>query len=194
MRTSYKSRKTFETDIELKLNIDGKGISLISTGIGFLNHMLTLFSKHGLFDLNIESKGDIEVDYHHSVEDIGIVLGKAFKEALGQKDGIRRYAHVYTPMDESLSFIAIDISGRPHLSFEAEFTREKIGQFDTELVEEFFRGFVNGSEITLHIKILNGKNHHHMVESIFKGFGRALDQATLLDERITGPMSTKGVL
>ncbi|RKD32925.1 imidazoleglycerol-phosphate dehydratase HisB [Thermohalobacter berrensis] len=194
MRKSEKTRRTLETDIKLILNIDGRGKSNIKTGIGFFDHMLTLFSKHGLFDLEVDCQGDLHVDGHHTVEDIGIVLGKAFKDALGDKKGIRRYSHVYTPMDESLTCIVVDISGRPYLAFDVDFTREKVGEFDTELVEEFLRGFVNSSKITLHVKLVEGKNTHHIIESIFKGLGRALDKATVIDERINGVMTTKGVI
>ncbi|WP_427340138.1 imidazoleglycerol-phosphate dehydratase HisB [Caloranaerobacter sp. DY30410] len=194
MRMSEKKRKTMETDISLKLNIDGKGRGNIDTGIGFFNHMLNLFARHGLFDLDLKCEGDLYVDGHHTIEDIGIVLGEAFKDALGDKKGIKRYASVFTPMDECLSLVVLDISGRPYLSFDVNITREMVGDFDTELVEEFFRAFVNNSRITLHIKMINSGNTHHMIESIFKGFGRALDAATAIDERIKGVMSTKGVI
>lgn len=187
-------RKTLETDIDLELNIDGTGVNNIQTGIGFFDHMLSLFSKHGLFDLTLICKGDLDVDGHHTVEDIGIVLGQAFKEATGDKARIKRYGHAYTPMDESLSLVAIDLSGRPYLSFEANFTKETLGDLDTELIEEFFKGFINNSGLTMHIKLISGKNNHHMAEAIFKGFGRALDQATMYDGRIVGPMTTKGVI
>ncbi|WP_069649058.1 imidazoleglycerol-phosphate dehydratase HisB [Caloranaerobacter ferrireducens] len=194
MRTSEKKRKTMETDISLKLNIDGEGRGNIDTGIGFFNHMLNLFARHGLFDLDLKCEGDLYVDGHHTIEDIGIVMGEAFKDALGDKEGIKRYASVFTPMDECLSLVVLDISGRPYLSFDVNITREMVGDFDTELVEEFFRAFVNNSRITLHIKMINSGNTHHMIESIFKGFGRALDVATAIDERIKGVMSTKGVI
>ena len=156
--------------------------------------MLTLFTKHGFLDLQVKCDGDIDVDFHHSVEDIGIVLGQAFKEAVGDKAGIRRYATVYTPMDESLSRISIDISGRPYLYFDVNIPTEKVGQFDTELVEEFFRAFVNQAAVTLHVELLHGQNSHHIIESVFKGFGRVLDEATTIDERIKGVRSTKGML
>ncbi|KPU27123.1 imidazoleglycerol-phosphate dehydratase [Caloranaerobacter sp. TR13] len=194
MRTSEKKRKTMETDIYLKLNIDGEGRSNIDTGIGFFNHMLNLFVRHGLFDLDLKCEGDLYVDGHHTIEDIGITLGEAFKDALGDKAGIKRYASVFTPMDECLSLVVLDISGRPYLSFDVNITREMVGDFDTELVEEFLRAFVNNSRITLHIKMINSGNTHHMIESIFKGFGRALDIATAIDDRIKGVMSTKGVI
>ncbi|KIO63000.1 Imidazoleglycerol-phosphate dehydratase [Caldibacillus thermoamylovorans] len=194
MRSAELVRKTAETKIELQLNIDGKGNSSIDTGVGFFNHMLTLMTKHGFMDLAVKCDGDSDVDDHHSVEDVGIVLGQAFLQALGDKAGIRRYASVFTPMDESLSQVSIDISGRPFLYFDVEIPTEKVGTFDTELVEEFFRAFVNQSGVTLHIQLLHGKNTHHIIESIFKGFGRVLDEATAIDERIKGVRSTKGML
>lgn len=194
MRRVEKMRRTLETDIKISFNIDGSGKSNINTGIGFFDHMLILFSKHGFFDLDVVCKGDLYVDGHHTVEDIGILLGEVIKSSLGNKERIKRYGHVYSPMDESLSLIAIDICGRPYLSFDVEFSRESIGDFDTELVEEFFRGVVNNSGITLHIKMISGTNTHHMIESIFKGFGRALDIATVIEKRAQGVMSTKGVL
>ncbi|MCB5933724.1 imidazoleglycerol-phosphate dehydratase HisB [Caldifermentibacillus hisashii] len=194
MRSAEIVRKTAETKIELQLNIDGKGNSSIDTGVGFFNHMLTLMTKHGFMDLAVKCDGDSDVDDHHSVEDVGIVLGQAFLQALGDKAGIRRYASVFTPMDESLSQVSIDISGRPFLYFDVEIPTEKVGTFDTELVEEFFRAFVNQSGVTLHIQLLHGKNSHHIIESIFKGFGRVLDEATAIDERIKGVRSTKGML
>jgi len=194
MRSAEVVRKTAETKVELQLNIDGKGNSSIDTGVGFFNHMLTLMTKHGFMDLAVKCDGDSDVDDHHSVEDVGIVLGQAFLQALGDKAGIRRYASVFTPMDESLSQVSIDISGRPFLYFDVEIPTEKVGTFDTELVEEFFRAFVNQSGVTLHIQLLHGKNTHHIIESIFKGFGRVLDEATAIDERIKGVRSTKGML
>ncbi len=194
MRSAEIVRNTAETKIELQLNIDGKGNSSIDTGVGFFNHMLILMTKHGFMDLAVKCDGDSDVDDHHSVEDVGIVLGQAFLQALGDKAGIRRYASVFTPMDESLSQVSIDISGRPFLYFDVEIPTEKVGTFDTELVEEFFRAFVNQSGVTLHIQLLHGKNTHHIIESIFKGFGRVLDEATAIDERIKGVRSTKGML
>ncbi|CEE01952.1 MULTISPECIES: imidazoleglycerol-phosphate dehydratase HisB [Bacillaceae] len=194
MRSAEVVRKTAETKVELQLNIDGNGNSSIDTGVGFFNHMLTLMTKHGFMDLAVKCDGDSDVDDHHSVEDVGIVLGQAFLQALGDKAGIRRYASVFTPMDESLSQVSIDISGRPFLYFDVEIPTEKVGTFDTELVEEFFRAFVNQSGVTLHIQLLHGKNSHHIIESIFKGFGRVLDEATAIDERIKGVRSTKGML
>ncbi|MBB6454144.1 imidazoleglycerol-phosphate dehydratase [Salirhabdus euzebyi] len=194
MRQGKMERKTTETDINLTLNIDGTGTSKIDTGIGFFNHMLTLMASHGFMDLEVECKGDLDVDLHHTVEDVGIVLGKVFKEALGDKQGITRYATEHSPMDESLSMVSLDISGRSYLQFNVSYPVEKVGQFDTELVEEFFRAFVNQAEVTLHINLLYGKNGHHIIESIFKGFGRALDQAVQMQERIKGVRSTKGML
>lgn len=194
MRKAEKKRTTSETDIDIKINIDGSGKSEIETGVGFLDHMLILFSKHGLFDLVVKCKGDLHIDAHHTVEDIGIALGSAFKEALGDKKGIVRYANTFTPMDEVLTLTAVDLGGRPYLSIDTNFRREKVGDFDTELVEEFFRGFVNSALANVHIKIMENGNTHHVIESMFKGFGRALDGATRLDERITDVMSTKGVI
>ncbi|KNF10169.1 imidazoleglycerol-phosphate dehydratase HisB [Gottschalkia purinilytica] len=194
MRISEKTRKTSETNIKVSLNIDGKGKSNIKTGIGFFDHMLILFSRHGLFDLEVECEGDLYIDGHHTVEDIGITMGIAFKEALGDKVGIVRYANTFTPMDECLSLVVLDLGGRPYLALDAQYPRETVGDFDTELVEEFFRGFVNNCGINLHVKMLSSGNTHHMIEAIFKGFGRALDTATKIDERIQGVMSTKGVI
>ncbi len=192
MRQTTIERKTYETDIKLKLNMDGSGQSNIDTGIGFFDHMLTLFAKHGNFDLDVSCKGDIQVDCHHSVEDIGIVLGQAFNECLGDKVGIKRYESSFTPMDEALILTAIDVSGRPYLVFNGEFTQKTIGNFDTEMVEEFFKAFVNYSKITCHINVEYGKNTHHMIEGIFKGVGRTLSAATRVVSNTV--MSTKGVL
>lgn len=195
MRTAQIERKTAETDITIKLNLDGKGESTVNTGCGFLDHMLTLFSKHGRFDLNIECKGDTEVDYHHTAEDIGIVLGKAFSDALGDKKGIKRYGDVVIPMDEALILSAVDISGRDYLSYNVEIPTEKVGDFDTELVEEFYLGFVRNSNITLHILMLDGTNSHHIIECIFKSVARSLREAVSIDEEFKDEiMSTKGVL
>ena len=168
MRTSKIERKTFETDINLKLNIDGTGKSVIDTGIGFLDHMLTLFAKHGRFNMELTCKGDTYGDFHHSAEDIGIVMGKAFREALGDMRGICRYADIMLPMDETLVLAAVDISGRSYLVFDAEFTSQKIGDFDTELVKEFFEAFASNAGITLHIKKIHGGNSHHIAEACFK--------------------------
>lgn len=193
-RLSKIKRKTGETDIELSLNLDGEGTFKGSTGIGFLDHMLTLFSKHGLIDLEIKADGDLVVDSHHTVEDIAIVLGSAVKEALKDKAGIKRYGTSFVPMDESLATISLDISGRPFLVFDAKFTVDKLGNFDTEMVEEFFRAFAVNGGITLHARVLYGKNNHHMIEALFKALGRALGEAITIDQRIKGVMSTKGVL
>lgn len=195
MRTSTIKRNTEETKIELSLNLDGKGESNIDTGCGFFDHMLTLFSKHSKIDLDVTCKGDINVDYHHTVEDIGIVLGKALLEALGDKKGINRYADTILPMDESLILTALDISGRSYLGFDVVFPTEKIGDFDTELVEEFFMALTRCAEITLHIKKMAGENSHHIAEGIFKSFARSLRTAVALDENFKDQLpSTKGVL
>lgn len=194
MRRAKVQRKTKETDILMDFNIDGEGNGQIDTGIGFFNHMLHLMCKHGFLDMDLKSIGDLDVDNHHTIEDIGIVLGKALKEALGDKRGITRYANVFTPMDETLTMISMDLSGRPYLHFNVSFEREYVGNFETEVVEEFFRAFVNNSGATLHINLQYGKNTHHMIESIFKGFGRAIDQATRVEDRINGVLSTKGSL
>lgn len=195
MRTSEINRKTKETDIALSLNIDGEGNGVINTGVGFFDHMLTLFASHGMFDLNVECKGDLDVDAHHTVEDIGICLGMAFAEALGDLKGIKRYADKIIPMDEALIMTAADISGRPHLSFDLEVPASKVGNFDTELVSEFFLAFVRNAKMTLHIKKLDGNNTHHIIEGCFKAFGRVMDDATTLDPRREGVLpSTKGVL
>ena len=195
MRTSTIKRNTEETKIELSLNLDGKGESKIDTGCGFFDHMLTLFSKHSKIDLDVTCKGDINVDYHHTVEDIGIVLGKALLEALGDKKGINRYADTILPMDESLILTALDVSGRSYLGFDVVFPTEKIGDFDTELVEEFFMALTRCAEITLHIKKMAGENSHHIAEGIFKSFARTLRNAVALDENFKDQLpSTKGVL
>lgn len=195
MRISEITRTTNETDISVKLFIDGTGKGKIDTSIGFFDHMMTLFKSHGKFDLNISCKGDVWVDYHHSCEDIGIALGEAFAKALGDKRGIKRYSHIILPMDEALIMCAVDISGRAHLSYDAETPSEKIGNFDCELVREFFEGFVRASNITLHIKKLAGENSHHIVEGIFKAFARVMAEACEIDERASGEIpSTKGVL
>ena len=195
MRTAEIRRKTAETDIQLDLNIDGSGKSEISTGVGFLDHMLTLFSRHGRFDLNLVCKGDVDVDDHHSVEDIGICLGKAFAEAAGDMRGIKRYGSMILPMDETLILCAVDISGRSYLKFGLDIPTEKVGTFDTELAEEFFQAFVRNFPITLHIKQLEGKNSHHIIEGTFKAFGRAMKNAIEKDIKYADEIpSTKGVL
>lgn len=195
MRTAQIERKTNETDIKLKLNIDGKGESKIDTGAGFLDHMLTLFSRHARFDLELSCKGDIEVDYHHTAEDIGIALGDAFNTALGDKKGIVRYGNFLLPMDESLVFCAVDISGRSHLEYSLDMRAKKVGNFDTELVEEFFEAFTRNAKITLHITKLNGKNAHHIIEAAYKAVARALKQAVTIEQEYKDEIpSTKGVL
>lgn len=187
-------RKTGETDIDINLNIDGEGKYDVDTGIGFFDHMLSLFSKHGLIDLQIKAKGDTYVDSHHTVEDVGIVLGQCIKAAIGDKVSINRYGTVFVPMDESLAQVSLDVSGRPYLVFDAEFTTDKLGDFDTEMVEEFFRAVAFNSGITLHARVIYGKNNHHMVEALFKALGRAICEALSRNERIKGVMSTKGML
>lgn len=195
MRKGVINRKTAETDIELSLTLDGAGKSDINTGCGFLDHMLTLFASHGRFDLSVSCKGDTDVDFHHSVEDIGICLGKAFSEAIGDCRGIKRYGNMMLPMDESLVLCALDVSGRAYLNYDVNMTAERIGDFDTELVEEFFLAFVRNSGVTLHIKMLDGKNAHHVAEAAFKAFARALRQAVEIDGQGKNEIpSTKGVL
>ena len=195
MRTAEINRKTNETDIKLRLNLDGTGKSEINTGCGFLDHMLTLFARHGGFDLTVSCKGDTNVDYHHTVEDIGIALGDAFKSALGDMRGITRYGSFILPMDESLIMTAVDISGRSHLSYGLTIPAQKVGDFDTELAEEFYLGFVRHSAITLHIKQLSGTNSHHIIEGAFKSVARSLAAAVKIDESRRDEIpSTKGVL
>lgn len=195
MRSSTIERKTAETDIKLSLNIDGTGKSSISSGCGFLDHMLTLFAKHGRFDLTATCVGDTHVDYHHTVEDIGIVLGSAFKEALGDKRGIERYGDIILPMDEALILTAVDLSGRAYLGFDLNIPTEKVGDFDTELVKEFWLGFIRTAECTLHIKQLAGGNSHHIIEGAFKSAARSLSKAVKVNPDYIGEIpSTKGVL
>lgn len=194
-RTAEITRKTKETDITLALNLDGRGESEIQSGCGFLDHMLTLFAKHGGFDLALTCKGDIEVDYHHTVEDIGISLGKAFAEALGDKKGICRYGSMILPMDETLILSAVDISGRAYYVSELSMRAKKVGDFDVELVDEFFQAFAQNAAITLHVRQLAGKNTHHIIEGIFKSVARSLRAATAIDARFADAVpSTKGVL
>lgn len=188
------SRKTNETDITLSLNVDGSGISELETDVPFLNHMLDLFTKHGQFDLKLEGRGDIDIDDHHTVEDIGICLGQALREALGDKKGIKRYASVFIPMDEALAQVVIDISNRPHFEYRAEYPSQQVGSFSTELVHEFLWKFALEARITLHVIVHYGSNTHHMIEAVFKALGRALDEATTIDPRVKGVPSTKGVL
>ncbi|MHB1464306.1 MAG: imidazoleglycerol-phosphate dehydratase HisB [Thermoleophilia bacterium] len=187
-------RATSETEIDVNLTLDGVGDSKVSTGVGFFDHMLTLFAKHGLFDLKINAKGDLEVDGHHTVEDVGICLGQAFDKALGNREGIVRYGFVIVPMDEALATVSIDISGRPFLAYNLDLSASQVGGFDTDLPHEFFQAFVNNAGITLHVRMQAGTNPHHIIEAVFKGFGKAMDQATRVDPRITGVHSTKGVI
>ena len=195
MRTSDINRKTAETDISLYLNLDGTGKSEIDTGVGFFDHMLTLFASHGMFDLKVKCNGDLNVDAHHTVEDVGICLGKAFEEAMGDKKGIKRFADKTIPMDDALVLVATDISGRPYLGFSLDVPAKRVGNFDTELVSEFFYSFVRNAKLTLHINKLAGKNTHHIIEDCFKAFGRVMDEATLIDPRRADVLpSTKGVL
>jgi len=195
MRSASISRKTAETDVSVSIGLDGTGQARIATGIGFLDHMLELFARHGLFDLEVKVEGDLHVDQHHSAEDCGIALGQAFAKALGDKRGIARYADVHLPMDETLSRVCIDISGRPFLVFRTSFRVEKIGQFDTELVREWFQAFAMNAGITLHVETFYGDNAHHIAESCFKGLARALRKAVALDPREEGRVpSTKGSL
>lgn len=195
MRTAEIKRKTAETDIYLTLNIDGRGKSDVNTGVGFMDHMLTLFARHGRFDLTVDCKGDVNIDDHHSVEDIGICLGKAFARALSDMKGIKRYGDIILPMDEALILCAADISGRACLNFSLNILTEKVGTFDTELTEEFFSAFVRNCPMSLHIKQLEGKNSHHIIEGTFKAFGRVMDMATDIDRRFADEIpSTKGVI
>ncbi len=188
------TRDTKETQISLELNIDGEGNAAIDTGIGFFNHMLSAFTKHGLFDMNCKCDGDIEVDGHHTVEDIGIVVGEAIKQAIGEKDGIRRFGNFILPMDDALVLCAVDLGGRPYLGFDYTFDVPMIGELDTQLVKEFFQAVSYGAMMNIHIKVLAGENAHHIAEAMFKAFGKALDEATSIDARIKGVQSTKGVL
>lgn len=193
-RCATVTRKTRETDIEITINLDGKGESNISTGVGFFDHMLIGFAKHGFFDLDVKVKGDLEVDCHHTVEDTGIVLGEAIKKALGDKKSIKRYGSFLLPMDETLVMCAIDLSGRPYLVYDAKFNVDKVGDFDTEMAKEFFYAISYSAGMNLHIKEMYGENAHHIIEAMFKGFAKALDEATLIDERVEGILSTKGAL
>jgi len=187
-------RKTSETEIEVKVDLDGKGINNLQTEVYFLNHMLTLFSQHGFFDLEVKARGDLKVDYHHTVEDIGICLGEAIKNALQDKKGIKRYGFTILPMDESLIQVALDLSGRGQLTYKVQFEQERVGFFEVNLVEEFFRALSYHAGMTLHINLLYGKNSHHIIEAIFKAFGRALDEATRRDDRLDDVFSTKGII
>jgi len=195
MRSTKVSRNTLETKITVELNLDGSGKAKFDTGLPFLDHMLDQVARHGLLDIDILAKGDLHIDAHHTVEDIGITLGQAFNQAIGDKKGLRRYGHAYVPLDESLSRAVLDISGRPGLVFNCEFVRDSIGEFDVDLINEFFQGFVNHALVTLHIDNLAGNNAHHQAETIFKAFGRALRMALEPDPRMAGVMpSTKGTL
>ncbi|TDR80604.1 imidazoleglycerol-phosphate dehydratase HisB [Paludibacterium purpuratum] len=195
MRTATVTRNTLETRITVAVNLDGSGQATLQTGVPFLDHMLDQVARHGLIDLDIRAEGDLHIDAHHTVEDIGITLGQAFARAIGDKKGIRRYGHAYVPLDEALSRVVIDLSGRPGLTYQVEYSRANIGQFDVDLFSEFFHGFVNHAMVTLHIDNLRGVNAHHQAETIFKAFGRALRMACEVDERMAGIMpSTKGTL
>lgn len=194
MREGKKTRETAETRIKARVNLDGTGKADINTGVGFFDHMLHHVAKHGLFDLAVRAEGDLHIDAHHTVEDIGICLGKAFAEAIGDAKGISRYGSALVPMDEALAEVALDISGRPFLVFEAAFAASKVGEFDVELVEEFFRAFSSNSRMTLHVTLRRGRNVHHGIEAIFKALGRALRVAVARDDRETGVPSTKGML
>ena len=193
-RTATLKRTTKETDIEITLDIDGAGEANVGSGIGFFDHMLILFAKHGLFSLTVKAQGDLVIDGHHTVEDIGIVLGQALAKAAGDKAGIRRYGHVYVPMDEALVLVVVDFSGRPFLAFDAELGQGRIGEFDVELTEEFLRAVAVNAGVTLHVKLLSGKNRHHIVEAIFKALGRALSQSLERDPRVQGVPSSKAML
>lgn len=193
-RSSTRKRKTRETDIEMTLNLDGTGVSSISTGIGFFDHMLELFAKHSLIDLDVKVDGDLEVDYHHTVEDVGIVLGECITEALGDRKGIKRYGWCYLPMDETLARVVIDLGGRPYLVYEIDHPATHIRDFDVQLFEEFFRGFTMQAKCNLHIAQLYGRDVHHAYESVFKGLAKAVDQAKTIDPRVQGVPSSKGLL
>ena len=195
MRKAEVSRNTLETQIVVSINLDGTGASQLASGLGFLDHMIDQIARHGMMDITIEAKGDLHIDAHHTVEDVGITLGQAFAKAIGDKKGVRRYGHSYVPLDEALSRVVLDLSGRPGLEFGVEFKRARIGDFDVDLIHEFFQGFVNHALVTLHIDNLRGDNAHHQSETIFKAFGRALRMAAELDPRMAGIMpSTKGSL
>lgn len=194
MRSAEVKRETKETRIRVKINLDGGGAGTFDTGVPFLDHMLDQVARHGVFDLDISAKGDLHIDAHHTVEDIGITFGQAFLQALGDKQGIRRYGHAYVPLDEALSRVVVDLSGRPGLDFKIDFVRARIGEFDVDLVHEFFQGFTNHALVTLHVDSLKGDNAHHQAETAFKAFGRALRMAVELDPRVKGVPSTKGSL
>jgi imidazoleglycerol-phosphate dehydratase len=195
MRDAKVTRNTLETQISVALNLDGSGKAQIDTGVPFLDHMLDQVTRHGAFDLQLKARGDLHIDAHHTVEDVGITLGQAFAQAIGEKTGIRRYGHAYVPLDEALSRVVVDLSGRPGLHMEVKFARARIGEFDVDLVHEFFQGFVNHAQVTLHVDNIKGGNAHHQAETAFKAFGRALRMAVELDARMSGALpSTKGAL
>lgn len=194
VRTASIKRKTKETDISVSVNLDGEGVAEIDTGVGFFDHMLTHLARHGLFDIKVTAKGDLHIDPHHTVEDIGICLGKAFLKALGEPVGLVRFGHAVVPMDEALAEVSLDFSGRPYLVFKAELPKGKLGDFDIELAEEFMQAFAVQARITLHIVLRYGKNTHHCIEGVFKAFARALHQALRIDPRVSGVPSTKGML
>ncbi len=194
-RRAQVERRTLETEVRVALDLDGRGEARLDTGVPFLDHMLDQVARHGLLDLEVRARGDLAVDAHHTVEDVGITLGQAFREALGEKAGLRRYGHVYVPLDEALARVVVDLSGRPGLVWEVPFPRARIGDFDVDLCREFFQGFVNQAAVTLHVDALRGRNAHHVAESVFKAFGRALREAIALDPRLGGALpSTKGTL
>lgn len=194
MRTSKVERNTKETQIVCELNLDGSGTAKVDTGVGFLDHMLNSFARHGFFDLTLSVKGDLYVDCHHTIEDTGIVLGQAIKEAVGNKEGIKRYGSSLLPMDETVVLCAIDLSGRPYLNFDMTFTAERVGYYDTEMVKEFFYAVSYAAGMNLHIKQMDGSNNHHLIEAAYKAFAKALDEATMAEPRLTGTLSTKGTL
>lgn len=193
-RTGTVERKTKETEIVASVDLEGSGKADIETGMPFLNHMLDSFSRHGLFDINLQARGDLEVDYHHTVEDVGLALGEAFKKALGDKQGIRRFGEASCPLDETLAKVVIDLSGRPYLSYNVKIRPGRVGSFDTDLPHEFYSAFTNQLGMNLHIDVIRGENPHHIIEACFKAFARAMDMATGFDERIRGVLSTKGSL
>jgi imidazoleglycerol-phosphate dehydratase len=193
-RDAQVTRNTLETQITVKLDLDGSGRSRLASGVAFLDHMLDQVARHGVFDLEVDARGDLHIDAHHTVEDIGITLGQAFAQAVGDKKAVRRYGHAYVPLDEALSRVVVDLSGRPGLEFHVGFTRARIGEFDVDLVHEFFQGFVNHAAITLHVDNLRGANAHHQAETVFKAFGRALRMAVEKDPRVSDVPSTKGAL
>lgn len=193
-RTAKTSRKTKETEITVELNLDGSGTLEIETGIPFFNHMLEIFVRHGLFDLKLKAKGDIEVDFHHTVEDVGLTLGQAFKEGLGDKQGICRFGEASVPLDETLAHVVVDLSGRPYLSYNVKIRPGRVGNFDTDLPHEFFQAFANQLGMNLHMNVSQGENPHHIIEACFKALARAMERATRIDQRIKGVLSTKGSL